>query len=89
MKHGSADPACLEIFARLSAYIDGELGEADCAEIEAHIADCPPCIDFLRGLRASVDATRGCVRSEAPRTIPPELNEKLRNAWQAALARKH
>jgi RNA polymerase sigma-70 factor (ECF subfamily) len=82
------DPACLELFARLSAYVDGELPPADCAEIERHIADCPPCVDFIRSLRGSVEAARHFETTAAPAPIPPELESRLQQAWRAALARR-
>ena len=37
-EHGSE--ACRELLARLSEYLDDELDEAACAEIESHMADC-------------------------------------------------
>ena len=59
--HSSADPACLEIFARLSEYVDGELTAADCDAIQAHIRDCPPCVDFV-GLAAAEHRRRAAAR---------------------------
>ena len=35
---------CKEIFARLSEYLDAELPPDACADIEAHIAGCAPCV---------------------------------------------
>ena len=37
-----------------SAYLDAELPPGDCAEIEKHIAGCPPCVEFVESLRKSV-----------------------------------
>lgn len=86
--HDPKEPACLEIFARLSEYIDGELEAADCTHIEQHIADCPPCIEFLRSLRQCVQASRIVEdRGECP-PMPPELEARLKAAWQSALARR-
>jgi anti-sigma factor RsiW len=86
-EHGK-DPACLEIFARLSEYIDGELPPEDCACIEQHIADCPPCVLFLKQLRESVDAARHFKTPVAPAPVDEQLRQKLQEAWNAALARR-
>ncbi|MBI5280287.1 MAG: zf-HC2 domain-containing protein [Candidatus Solibacter usitatus] len=86
--HSHRDPACLEVFARLSEYIDGELPGADCAGIESHVADCPPCVEFIRSLKRCVEVSKGFHSAEDCPPVPPEMEQKLRAAWQAALTRK-
>lgn len=86
--HGERDPRCLEIFARLSEYLDGELDEMDCRLIEEHIQDCEPCVEFVRSLRRSIEAAHGYSSQAAPSQIPPELEARLKQAWQASLARR-
>lgn len=87
-QHGGKDPACLEIFARLSEYLDGDLPAEDCAEVEAHIADCPPCVEFLKGLRTSVEASHRFKVPAAPAPVDSELRDRLSKAWTEALARR-
>lgn len=87
-EHGGKDPCCLEIFARLSEYLDGDLPAGDCAEVEAHIADCPPCVEFLQGLRSSVEASRGFKTPVAPDPVDEQMRERLQRAWTDALARR-
>lgn len=88
-RHGSADPACLEVFERLSEYLDHELTPADCAHIEEHIHDCPPCIAFLESLKSCVKASHDLLqRQPAPTPLPEDVREKLAAAWQAALQRR-
>lgn len=86
--HNQKDPACLEVFARLSEYIDGELSPDDCHHIEEHIADCPPCIDFLRSLKQCVQASRAIEGREECPPVPPELEVRLKQAWRNALERR-
>jgi anti-sigma factor RsiW len=38
-----ADHDCHSLLASLSEYVDGELEETICQEIEAHMADCENC----------------------------------------------
>jgi len=87
-KHGAKDPACLEIFARLSEYLDGDLSAGDCAEVEAHIADCPPCVEFLKGLRNSVEASHRFRTPAAPGPVDEQMRARLQKAWSDALARR-
>ena len=42
--------------ARLSDYLDGELGSRAAARLEAHLAECPTCADALAELQAVRDA---------------------------------
>ncbi len=35
--------ACQAILKKLNAYLDGELDELDCREVEAHLATCKNC----------------------------------------------
>lgn len=88
-QHDKRDPACLEVFAKLSEYVDGELDAVDCQEVEAHIADCPPCVEFLQSLKRCVAAERQFQGREECGPVPPELEKRLKTAWQAALARRH
>lgn len=87
-EHSRRDPACMEVFARLSEFIDGELPEMDCAEMEAHIADCPPCIDFLNSLKKCQAVSKDFHSTEKCPPVPPEVEQKLRAAWTAALNRR-
>lgn len=87
-EHGGKDPACLEIFARLSEYLDGDLPAEDCAEVEAHIADCPPCVEFLKDLRRSVEASHKFKLPADPAPVDSELRDRLSKAWTEALARR-
>ncbi len=82
------DPLCLEIFARLSEYLDGELAAEDCAAVEEHIADCPPCVEFLQGLRTSIEASKGFKTPVAPDPVDEAMRERLQYAWSEALARR-
>ena len=88
-RHGPADASCVEVFERLSEYLDGELTPADCAHIEEHIRDCPPCVAFLESLRSCIRASHGLLAEQpASGPLPEGVREKLEAAWQAALRRR-
>jgi len=35
---------CTEVLDRVYGYLDGELGELDCAKIKQHLDECGPCL---------------------------------------------
>ncbi len=71
---------CNDAFAMLSEYLDHELTAETCAELEAHLADCPPCIDFLNSLKKTVGLCKDC----APAGPPPPLDSAAQNKMLAA-----
>lgn len=46
---------CREAVALMTAYLDGALKERDRARLEAHLAACPHCSEYLAQLRATID----------------------------------
>ena len=74
---------CKEIFALLSEYLDVELPPDACQEIEAHIQDCAPCVEFAESLRKTV----ALCREYKPAEMPPPLSEQARNELEAAYAK--
>lgn len=84
----SHDPECRDIFARLSEYLDGELSPEECAHFEQHIAGCAPCVEFVESLKRSIDAAHRFHSPCAPGQVPADVEERLKKAWAAALARR-
>lgn len=82
-KHGLE---CKEIFAQLSAYIDAELPEATCEEIQAHIADCQPCVEFVNSLRRTVELCHGHSAGEQPAPLSGEARQRLLAAYREMIA---
>ena len=75
-QHSRAD--CLEIFSRLSEYLDGELEPGPCSEIDSHMGDCQPCQAFLDSLRTTVRLVQDL---EAP-PLPGEVRDQIREAYR-------
>lgn len=68
--HGES---CRDLLKDLSAYIDGELEEALCFEIENHMAECENC-------RVVVDTLRKTVllyHELPPEPLPAAVEERL------------
>jgi anti-sigma factor RsiW len=64
---------CLELFEKLSEYIDGELEAADRRAIEAHVAGCIACLACLQTLRQTVALCR--TGTEHP--VPDAFSRRL------------
>jgi hypothetical protein len=78
---------CAGVFTRLSEYLDRELSDMSCGEIERHISDCAPCIKFVESLRKSIDLTRNFADEAEPSPLPDDLKQKLQLLFEAARAR--
>lgn len=78
--HEHGGPDCRELFERLSEYLDGEIDPADCSRIDEHMADCPPCRDFLDSLRRTV----GLVRSSPAEELPEDWKREVLEAYGRA-----
>jgi len=57
---------CSEVLARLSDYIDGELGAAEVKDVEEHLLGCPNCERFGKNFGSMVVSLRS-----APNTAKP------------------
>lgn len=77
---------CKEVFALLSDYLNLELPPDACAEIESHLAGCPPCIEFAESLRKTVELCRRYRPAELPEPIGTQARDQLVAAYQKMLA---
>ena len=64
---------CREIKDKLSAFLDGELESAVCAEIEQHLRGCDDC----RVMVDTLNKTITLYRNYGQETVPPEVHERL------------
>ena len=69
---------CLELFEKLSEYLDNELDEVTCQEIENHIKECVPCFVCLQTLKRTIDL---CKQTKN-RSVPEEFSKKLKDVIQ-------
>jgi len=77
---------CKEVFALLSDYLNLELPPDACAEIEAHLAGCAPCIEFAESLRKTVELCRRYRPAELPEPLGTQAREQLVDTYQKMLA---
>jgi anti-sigma factor RsiW len=76
---------CIELFEKLSEYIDNELSEPECREIEKHIKECALCRVCLETLKRSVDICR----HTQTRSMPTPLSKRINRLLQESMAEKN
>lgn len=66
---------CRETVDLLGAYHDGDLGAERRAAVEAHLARCRGCREYLRSYRATIELARAAMKKpeQAPDPLPDEL----------------
>jgi anti-sigma factor RsiW len=80
------DEKCKEVFALLSDYLNLELPPNACQEIEAHLADCAPCIEFTESLRKTVELCHQYRSTELPSPLSQDAKTELLEAYRRMLA---
>jgi anti-sigma factor RsiW len=67
------DLACIEEVELITDYLEGALPEADRRRLEAHLAICDGCTEYLEQMR-TVSGSLGGLREES---VPDELRGSL------------
>jgi predicted anti-sigma-YlaC factor YlaD len=65
---------CQFLLDSLSDYVDGNLGEQVCAEIEKHLVECEDCRIVVDSLRKTISLYH--TASEHP-SVPADVKERL------------
>jgi mycothiol system anti-sigma-R factor len=70
---------CTEVLDKVYAYLDGELGPGDCAQIRQHLDECGPCLREY-GLEEVVKQLvhRHCGRDAAPAGLRAKVLARIR-----------
>lgn len=74
---------CREAVALMTAYLDGALSARDRSRLEAHLAGCPHCTEYL----AQIEATIAAAGHVEPDDLTPEALDELVSLfrrWQAS-----
>ena len=71
---GESKHSCRNLLASLSDYVDGELGEELCAEIERHMSSCQNCQIVVDTLRKTIYLYRSTTSQP---DIPPDVRTRL------------
>jgi anti-sigma factor RsiW len=76
--------SCRELVEVITDYLDGTMATEDRARFDAHLAECPYCVNYLDQMRATI-ASLGGLGEEA---LSPETRGELLAAfrgWRGAL----
>jgi RNA polymerase sigma-70 factor (ECF subfamily) len=75
---------CKQMFAELSNYLDDQLDDSLCGELEKHIGGCGPCKVFLASLQATIEQCRKapaeCPTSKEATRLRKELVRNYKRA---------
>ncbi len=72
--HHSHDPEkCRGMFEKLSEYIDNELDDVTCADIERHAAACIPCQICIGTLKRTIALCRETEGERVPRDVSARM----------------
>ncbi len=75
--------SCKELVDLLADYLEGQLPPEVASDLDQHLADCPPCLSFLKTYRT----TTRLIREVACEDIPPELEDRLLRFFHERLKR--
>jgi anti-sigma factor RsiW len=73
---------CRDAVALMAAYLDGVLPPEDRDRLEAHLAGCPHCSEYLAQMQATIDALGRVEPEDLPEEAVDELVGLYRQ-WQA------
>ena len=78
---------CKEMFAELSNYLDDQLDDSFCDELEKHIGGCGPCKVFLASLEATIAECRNASAECPLQKQSGKLSKELVRNYKRAVAR--
>jgi len=77
---------CKEMFAELSSYLDDELDDSLCEELEKHMDGCEPCKAFLTSLEKTIEQCRIAPNETPDPHFAARLRQELLSEYQGAMA---
>lgn len=77
---------CKAMFAELSDYLDEQLDDSLCEELERHINGCGPCQAFVATLKATIEQCRTSPGDCPPNQSSSRLREELLQNYQRMAA---
>jgi RNA polymerase sigma-70 factor (ECF subfamily) len=78
---------CKEMFAELSNYLDEELDDSLCAELEKHLDGCDPCEVFLSTLEKSIQQCRMAPNEPPDPRVAAKLRRELLAEYQGLMSK--
>jgi len=82
--HQPRPARCKDMFAELSNYLDEQLDDSLCEELERHLGGCEPCKAFLSSLEATIEQCRTSPAESSKKAV--RLRKQLLKSYEQALA---
>ena len=79
--------SCKALFAQLSNYLDEQLDDSLCEELEKHMGGCEPCQAFLSRLEKSIEQCRTAPNESPDPGVAAGLRRDLLSEYQSLMAR--
>jgi len=79
-------PRCKAMFAELSDYLDEQLDDSMCEELEKHLDGCEPCKAFVANLEATIEQLRHTSVDAPARKNAEQLRKRLLAEYERAAA---
>ena len=73
---------CSKYIQNIADYIDGEIDQSLCADIEKHLKDCKNCRIMVDTLKQTVVLCRDGKKEKLPPELEAKLNDVLKARWQ-------
>jgi anti-sigma factor RsiW len=73
---------CKDLLDALSDFVDGELDESLCSDIEEHLKDCNPCRVEVDTVKKTVTLFKNNLPYEIPLAVQDRLHRVLRDHWR-------
>jgi RNA polymerase sigma-70 factor (ECF subfamily) len=84
----SRPPRCKAMFAELSNYLDEQLDDSLCEELERHLNGCEPCQAFLASLEGTIRELRRMPNHIPDRAKAVKLRKDVMERYERALRKK-
>ena len=76
---------CKKGFEKISEYLDGELDDNLCREIEEHLRHCPVCRECVDSMRKTIQLCKKAATEE----IPVDARERLKSKLLECIDQNH
>ena len=81
-------PRCKAMFAELSNYLDEQIDDSLCNELEKHLDGCGPCQAFLASLQSTIEDCRRLPVAVPDRVKAAKLRRDVMSRYERAMAKR-
>ena len=81
-------PRCKAMFAELSNYLDEQIDDSLCNELEKHLDGCGPCQAFLASLQSTIEDCRRLPVAVPVRVKAAKLRRDVMSRYERAMAKR-